>query len=120
MKKISKKLACLFFLLFICSCATPPQLTYLASEKPTGVIKTTEIKELKEEFSRGGWYFGNYNFRPAADIKAYIEKAEKETNPNILRNADIEFHVPGAFDIFFFGYNRGTDYLTTNKEITKE
>lgn len=117
--KILTSSACIAF--FLCSCAsvTPQPLSYLALEKPKDIIKTKEIKELKEEFSRGGLYFLNYNFRPAADIKAYIEQAEKEANTNILRNADIQLNVPFAFDILFFGYNGGTDYLITNKQITK-
>ena len=118
--KILTSSACIAF--FLCSCASvssSPPLAYLALEKPKDIIKTKEIKELKEEFSRGGLYFLNYNFRPAADIKAYIEQAEKEANTNILRNADIQLNVPFAFDILFFGYNGGTDYLTTNKQITK-
>jgi hypothetical protein len=124
MKNILKTLISLVFIaFFLCSCASvssPPPLSYLALEKPKEIIKTKEIKELKEEFSRGGLYFLNYNFRPAADIKAYIEQAEKKANTNILKNADIQLNVPFAFDILFFGYNGGTDYLTTNKQNTKE
>ncbi|MBI4683326.1 MAG: hypothetical protein HY757_09545 [Nitrospirae bacterium] len=121
MKRIFRNLTCSFFLIFIFSCAsTPPQLSYLALEKPKNIIKTSEPTELREAFFRGGWYFGNYNFRPAPDIKAYIEQAEKDANTDILRNIDIQLSVPGAFDIFFFGWNGTTDYLTTNKQITKE
>jgi hypothetical protein len=102
---------------FICSCATspPPPLTYLALEKPSGIINTKEHQELEKQFPRGGWYFFNYNFRPAPDLRFYIEQAEKEANTNILRHADIQLNVPFYFDILLFGYGKGTDTLTVKK-----
>ncbi|MFH2043580.1 MAG: hypothetical protein ABIK92_00355 [Pseudomonadota bacterium] len=117
MKKNIKNLTCIFFVLFICSCTTPhpPKLTYLALEKPKEIIKTEQMKNLNKEFSRGGFYFANYNFRPAADIKKFIEQAEKESNTNILRNADIQLNIPFYFDLLIFGYNYGTDYLITTE-----
>lgn len=118
MKNILKILtSSAFIAFFLCSCASvsSPPIAYLALEKPKETIHTKEHKELKEEFSRGGGYFLNNNFRPAADIKAYIGQAEKEANTNILRNADIQLNVPFCFDILFFGFCGGTDYLTTEK-----
>jgi len=107
----------LLFVSFIASCATTQgkPLAYLALEKPKEAISTTVHKEMKLEFPRGGFYFFNYNFRPAADIKAYIQQAEKEANTKILRNTDIQLNIPFAFDILFFGYNGSTDYLTITK-----
>lgn len=103
-------------LALFCGCATtPPPLTYLATEKPKEAVVLKEQKELKKEFSRGGFYFANNNFRPAADVRSYIEQAEKEADTKILKNADIQLNVPFAFDILFFGYNKGTDFLTIKK-----
>lgn len=109
--------ASLFVAFFLVSCAStkPEPLTYLSLEKPIKTINTQTHKELNEDFSRGGFYFLNFNFRPVADIKTYIEQAEKEANTAILRNADIELNVPFAFDILFFGYNGGTDHLTSSR-----
>lgn len=119
MKNILKILASsLLVVFFICSCATspPPQpLTYLALEKPKGIINTKEHQEFEKQFPRGGWYFLNYNFRPAPDVKFYIEQAEKEANTNILKHADIQVNVPFYFDILLFGYGKGTDTLTVKK-----
>ena len=104
-------------LVLFCGCATTtlPPLTYLATEKPKEAVASKEQKELKKEFSRGGFFFGNNNFRPAADVRSYIEQAEKEANTKILKNADIQLNVPFAFEILFCGYNIGTDYLTIKK-----
>ena len=104
-------------LLVCCFCAgcatTPPQpVAYLAVKKPEGVIKTNEHAPVTREFSRGGWYFGNSNFRPAPDPVSYIEEASRATGADILRNADVKMTVPFVFDILFFGYNQGTDTLT--------
>ena len=116
MKIIYKLWLCLVFTFFLASCAKTPQpLTYLCLEKPKGIISTNDHKEVNKSFSRGGFYFLNYNFRPAADIKNYIEQAEKDANTGILRNADIQTNVPFAFDILFFGYNNGTDTITAKK-----
>ncbi len=117
MKNILKTLFSFLFLVsFAASCATspPPPLKYLALEKPEGKIDTSGNRSVHREFSRGGWYFVNYNFRPAADIRSYLEQVQQGANNNILKNADIELNVPFAIDIFFFGYNTGTDSLTSN------
>jgi len=101
--------------ILLSSCATPPSpapLSYLALEKPSGVIQTQHHKEMTESFSRGGVYFLNYNFRPAADIKTYLEHAIYKSDVSILRNADIQLRVPFAFDILLFGYNNGSDTVT--------
>lgn len=106
----------------LCSCATtgPTQhLTYLASKKPQGVIATKDHKEFQKEFSRGGFYFFNYNFRPAADIGSYIEQAQKEVGVDVLRDVDVKLNVPFAFDILFFGFNGGTDYVMTRETTSK-
>lgn len=118
MKNILKILTTSAFIAFFligCASTKPMPLTYLALEKPSKTINTQAHKELEEEFMRGGFYFLNFNFRPTADIRTYIEQAEKEANTDILRNADIELNVPFAFDILFFGYNGGTDHLTSSR-----
>jgi len=117
MKKILKILTCSFLVLFISSCATttPQPLTYLALEKPKGIIETKEYRNLEEKYSRGGFYFLNYGFRPAADINSYLEQAENRVGSSLLRNADIQLNVPFAIDILLFGYNGGTDTVTIGK-----
>ena len=101
--------------LLYASCATTPgpqPLTYLALARPNGPIRTEPHKGLTETFSRGGFYFVNYNFRPAADLNAYLERAIEIADAPILRNADIQLNIPFAFDLFFFGFNNGTDTVT--------
>jgi len=117
--KIKEKTLIYFLLtLFLSNCATtkPKPLAYLSSEKPKGIIRTQEVhKDVNKSFFKGGWYFANHNFRPAVDIQEYIKQAEKEVNSTVLRNADVELNIPFAFDILFFGYNKGTDTVTAKK-----
>ena len=61
---------------------------------------------------RGGWYFGNYRFRPAPNPELYLEDAQNHAGSDVLHDADIVFTVPFAIDILFFGYNRATDTVT--------
>jgi hypothetical protein len=100
--------------LLLCGCSlkSPPPLTYLALERPSGPIHTAAQTPLKKDFPRGGWYFGNDNFRPAPDIASYIKQSHAAANTKVLKNADIQLNVPFAFDILFFGYNSGTDTVT--------
>jgi len=110
-----KFLSLLLMVFFYGGCATAPlpePLTYLALEKPRGVIRTQGHQEVKKTFSRGGFYFFNYNFRPSADIKRYVEETSRSANAPVLKNADIQLQVPFAFDILLFGYNNGTDTVT--------
>ena len=53
-------------LLFISGCATTPPLplSYLSLEKPKHVISTKDYNPITYSFNRGGFYVGNYNFRP--------------------------------------------------------
>ncbi len=108
--------------LFLCSCATAPtkRLTYLASKRPQGVIATKEHKEFQKNFPRGGFYFFNHNFRPAADVGNYIEQSHKEAGVEVLRDVDVELNVPFAFDILFFGYNGGTDYVLGKRTVAEK
>lgn len=100
-----------FVLLVGCASQKPMPVAYLSLEVPKGVITTKESNNFKKEFSRGGFYFFNYNFRPAPDLRSYIEETAKEANSNILRNADIQLNIPFAFDILFFGINGSTDVV---------
>jgi hypothetical protein len=94
----------------VAGCASPPApINYLAIEKPQGPISSGSHNSVQKEFSRGGWYVGNHNFRPAPDVRSYLEDLSKTAGTSILRNADVEIEVPFAFDILFFGYNSGTD-----------
>ncbi|MBU1055626.1 MAG: hypothetical protein KKC46_17650 [Proteobacteria bacterium] len=103
--------SCLFY---SCASTDPLPLKYLALERPEGKITTPEHRNLAKEFPRGGWYFGNYNFRPAPEIDVYLQQAQQQGSGEILTDADIRFNIPFAFDIFFFGYNKGTDILKAN------
>jgi hypothetical protein len=87
-------------------------IAYLAVERPKGVISTPQHAPVKKEFPRGGWYFGNSNFRPAPDLASYIDNTAPQANTKILRNAEVQLNVPFALDILFFGYAKGTDLVT--------
>lgn len=91
----------------------PPRLTYLAVERPEGMI---EAKKHMAEVTtkRGGFYVLNHGFRPAPDVGAYVQDAEKRADVPVLRNADVELAVPFAFDILFFGFQFGNDVTRAN------
>jgi hypothetical protein len=94
-----------------CSTRSGPPLSYLALRRPEGLIEA-EHAPLKENHVRGGWYFGNHNFRPAPNIQVYLEEAHEHSGSDMLRHADVVLAVPFALDILFFGYNRATDSVT--------
>jgi len=74
----------------------------------------------------------NYGFRPAPDIRAYLEKAQvdakagngykpspdgailEDSQINCLKNTDVRLRVPIGFDILFFGWCVGEDIVTAN------
>ena len=99
-----------------CVSSSPPPpvqtITYLSVKKPQGVIKTVGSNAVKKNFSRGGLYLVNWNFRPAPDVASYLNQASQVAGNDILRNADITFQVPFFIDILFFGYNAGKDTIT--------
>jgi hypothetical protein len=97
-----------------CSARSGPPLTYLALKRPEGPI-TAQDASIEEKHGRGGWYFGNNGFRPAADLQLYLEEAHQSADSNLLGDADIVLAVPFAFDILFFGYNHATDVVTANE-----
>lgn len=103
-----------FAILFCTGCTTkqPKPIAYLSLEKPSGTIGVTKHNQVEKKFQRGGWYVGNYNFRPAPDVASYIKQTSEEAGSNILRDADISLSVPFYFDILFFGYNSATDTAT--------
>jgi len=105
-----------FAILFCTGCATtkPKPIAYLSLEKPSGTIGVIKHNSVKNKIKRGGWYFGNHNFRPAPDVASYIKQTSEEAGSDILRDADIRLAVPFAFDILFFGYNSATDMTTAN------
>jgi hypothetical protein len=117
---MGRLLTCLILfsgLLVFSGCVTAPQpapLTYFSIEKPQGIIATDTRKSLDLSFYRGGWYFLNYGFRPAVDIKDYVTQAGGDRQDQIFRNFEIRTTVPFAFDIFFCGYNLGADRLTAS------
>jgi hypothetical protein len=100
------------FLLFYIGCATAPKpINYLSLTKPNGKIISIKHSPVEKKFDRGGWYFGNHNFRPAPDVSNYIKQVNEDTNTIILKNADVCLSVPFAIDILFFGYNSATDVV---------
>jgi hypothetical protein len=97
----------------VSGCASAPKpLAYLALDPPEGVISSQPGNVMEKQFSRGGFYFLNYGFRPAPEINLYISETVKEAKTNVLRNADIRCNVPFALDILMFGYNGSTDAVT--------
>ena len=91
-------------------CARPaPQLTYLALERPSGVISTEARAAQELWFRRGGFYFLNHNFRPAADLAAYLREFQRRARAPILTDADVVLRVPRSVDLLFFGWTRGLD-----------
>lgn len=113
MRCLLRVLFLLWIVLFMDGCASPKPLSYLASRRPDGIIISVDHQEIHKSYSRGGFYFFNYNFRPPADIRRYIKEAEAQARVNMLKNTDIELKVPFAFDIFLFGYHHGTDTIGT-------
>ena len=89
-----------------------PPLSYVAVQKPAGVIRIEQGAVLNKMCPRGGWYFGNLNFRPAPDIRSYVQWVHGEAKSDILKNLDVRLEVPFVLDILFFGYNKGTDTVT--------
>ena len=93
-----------------CAASSPPQpFTYLSLARPAGPIDAPPHGSVERSFSRGGWYFLNFNFRPAADVGEYLEQAQSDAGSEVLRAADVTLRVPVAIDILLFGYNHGTD-----------
>ena len=92
--------------------AGPQPVTYVAVERPEGVIEATHHRTAQKDFRRGGFYVLNYNFRPAPDISSYLDQTSTEAGADILRSADVKLTVPFAFDILFFGVNFATDTVT--------
>lgn len=116
MKKKTLFLVLAVLVATMAGCAsTPKPLAYLALDPPKGLISSQPCNEMKKGFSRGGFYFLNYGFRPAPEINLYISESAKEANMTILRNADIQCNVPFALDILMFGYNGSTDTVTIAK-----
>lgn len=105
-------------LLFAVGCSTRsgPPLSHLALKRPQGPITAGQHGALKEKHGRGGFYIGNYNFRPAADIHGYLEEAHRNAGSEVLSGADVVLAVPFAFDILFFGYNHSTDKVTAGED----
>lgn len=118
--KLQSALAILVLTLFVVyGCATTvkrPPISYLAAERPVGAIEIQKHHSVEKKFERGGWYLVNYNFRPAPDVADYLKQVHEEAGSKILKNADVMFQVPFAFDILLFGYNAGTDVLTAGVE----
>ena len=101
-------ICCGVYLVIGCTAKPPTPLTYLALEKPTGKIVSSDFT-LKDSHSRGGFYFLNAGFRPAPDVASYLKQAHDESKMSVLKNADVELRIPFAFDILMFGYNKSTD-----------
>jgi hypothetical protein len=93
-----------------CATATTPKpLTYLASKRPEGPILRKTFPATGLSFSRGGLYFLNFGFRPAADVQSYVKDSETKTGSPLLTDADVRLQTPFAIDILLFGYNAADD-----------
>jgi hypothetical protein len=88
---------------------TPKPLTYLASERPQGPIRRKTFPATGLSFSRGGLYFFNFGFRPAADVRSYVKNSETKTGSPLLTDADVRLQTPFAIDLLLFGYNSADD-----------
>jgi hypothetical protein len=99
-------------------CATAsrqqPPLSYVAVERPTGPIRAGGQK-VEAKHSRGGPYFLNFGFRPAPDVAAYLKQAQAAAGSDVLKNADVQLHVPFAIDILMFGFQVGSDTVKANQ-----
>lgn len=118
-KTLASTVAAMAVCLFCAGCVTttpPPSLSYVSVDRPNGVIKNNGQPVVQKEFSRGGWYVGNHNFRPAPDVAAYLKDAAGPAAGGTLRNADVQLTVPFAFDILFFGFNKGTDRVIAQEK----
>mgnify|MGYP006436917263 CR=1 FL=1 len=102
-----------FNLMTGCAITEPKPLTYVALEKPKESIKINDMKA-NISHSRGGVYFLNYGFRPAAPLDKYLKAASNKTDTNILNNADVKLNIPFALDILFFGFQFGEDTVRVN------
>ncbi len=91
----------------------PPALSYVAVERPTGPI-LAEGQRVEAKHSRGGMYFLNFGFRPAPDVAAYLKHAQDAAGSDVLKNADVQLHVPFAIDILLFGFQVGSDTVNAN------
>lgn len=114
-----------------CGTISPPPLTYVAVTRPVGPIKATGPRVTKV-YNRGGPFFLNYGFRPAPDIRAYLEKAQgnakagygfkpsqdgvilEDSQFNCLKNTDVKLVMPIGIEILFFGWCFGDDLVTAN------
>jgi len=108
-------LRCSLVLALGCASAppVPPPLTYLASERPQGAIIPKRVDPFDTRFSRGGLYFLNFGFRPAADVGSYLKNVEKGVGSPILTGVDVKLVTPFAFDILLFGFNTSEDHVAS-------
>jgi len=119
MRRTSKGIAAVVSLAFLAACAgaagTAPRLRYVAKVRPEGPIAKASYASFEQSHTKGGWYFGPVNFRPAADLTLYLSEAEQKAGSGVLVNSDVELRVPFAIDIFFFGWARGTDVVRSGQ-----
>lgn len=110
-RAIARTAPLVLLVLAACSTRSGPPLAHLALTRPEGPIRS-QHRRIEEEHGRGGWYFGNYNFRPAPDVHLYLEEAHEHAESEVLSEADVVLNVPFALDLLFFGFNHGTDEVT--------
>ncbi len=120
MRSLHATILCALLAATLCAgCASPGApgeaaqgIAYLAAQRPEGVVKTTPHAPVTKRFTRGGFYFANFNFRPAPDITSYIEQAAQEAKTGILRDADVQLMIPFCVDLLFCGFAQGQDGVT--------
>lgn len=115
----SHQIIFLFFIVLILLSAgcvaprVPAPLTYAAVTRPGGPVKSGGVPVDMEQ-SRSGFYFMNAGFRPAPDVRAYLEAAQAQSGSAVLRNADVTLTIPFCFDILCFGFQIGSDTVNVN------
>ena len=117
MRRLHAIILSLLLVAAVCvGCAPPPTpgqgIAYLSVQRPEGVVKTTAHAPVTKRFPRGGFYFVNWNFRPAPDVASYIEQAAQEAKTGILRDADVQLMIPFCIDLLLCGYGQGADTVT--------
>lgn len=114
----SLRLAVVSFVLVLSGCASrqATSLRYLALEQPKGPVHAPVHPPVELRFRRGGVYVLSKNFRPAADVAAYLEQAHQAAGTAVLRRADVRLETPFAIDLFLSGYNLGIDEVRATSD----
>lgn len=100
-------------------------IPYVAVEYPVGPMDTSQHGRFKKfTDSRSGTYFMNDGFRPAPDVREYLEMAQQRMGADssvVMRNADVRFATPIIVPLppwgFQFQAADGLDMVTVNRGL---